>query len=431
VKNLRAPEAIIALAVLVCFVAVALLDYSHRVRQSSTYDSFSTFDYQRGGYRAWFEMLHDEGIRVVRYEQRPAFLNDSIAVFIVANNVFDARLRAMLGQPYGIYTTADTQALERWIRNGGRLVWLVDQASALSHATSAKKGLRKLVATPAPSQPFGLPDVHSTGPLKDEATAVVAGPGGTTHRVLGTSRLRIPFGTDPSLSPLVADRAGVVVGLYPLGKGSVIVVTDESLFENGRLAQADNASLAYQIATFGLAPGQTVAFEEWSHGYQSGDSWWTILPKPFQAGFAIAACALVLLLLGQTWRFGPAIREPENTERTSFEYLTSVATLLERGQAARKAARDLAHLALRAAARAVGLPDSASAAAIGARFQGTASGERHARDLIRLERIAGFENPTDKELIEACEIALSLRKELVGDGIQRIAPRRTAARRSG
>ncbi len=430
-RNLRgrAPELVIALAVLICFVAVGWLDYSNQRRQAATYDSFSSFDYQHGGYRAWFEMLRDEGIRLARYERRPAYLSDSVATLVLANNAFDAELRQEFGQPSGVYSDADLLALAQWVKRGGRLVWLVDEATSLAPST-AKGSLRSAIDLVS-QDPLHLPVVANVGSEKDAALAIAPSPFTQgVKAVSGSSGLRVPFDKNFSLSPLVADRSGIVVGWYPLGKGSVIVVTDETLFENGKLAQADNARLGYNLATYALQPGQTVAFEEWSHGYQSGDTWWAILPQPFRVAFGIAGIALLLLLFGATWRFGPAVPLPENNERTSFEYLTSMAGLLERGRAARKAVRDLAHLALHASARSVGLPDAATASAIAERLRGTNAGERRADDVVMLERLAGYENPSSAELVEAAQLALSLRKEFSLDGFQRIEPRHSTQRRS-
>jgi hypothetical protein len=429
-KGLRAPELIIALVVLAAFVALGMFDFSSRQHEVATYDSFSSFDYQRGGYRAWFEMLHNEGLRVTRYERRPAYLNDSIGTLIIANNIFDAQLRAELGQPYSVYSAVDLTALDKWVKNGGRLIWLVDQATSLALPAGMSSAAERLQEHLTQNS-LGLPGVVKTTAQKDAAAPVApSSVGAGVRSVLGLSRLRVPFGADPALTPLLADVKGTVVGWYPHGKGSVTVVTDESLFENGRLNKADNARLAYNLAMFGLSRGQTIAFEEWSHGYQSGDTWWAILPPPFRFAFGIVSIALALLLFGATWRFGPALRLPENDERTSFEYLTSVASLLERGRATRKAVKDLAQLALRACARSVGLVDTATATSIAQRLRGSDAGDHRAADLIMLERIAGFEQPTSAELVRAAQIAISLRKELSRDGFQLIGPRRPASRRS-
>jgi hypothetical protein len=248
--------------------------------------------------------------------------------------------------------------------------------------------------------------------------------------ISGSSTLRIPFNASPQVTPLVADDRGSIVAWYELGKGTIVVVTDETLFDNARLGRADNARLALNLATFGVGKGQTVAFEEWSHGYQTGDTWWAVLPRTLRVAIALSASAFVLWLFGATWRFGPPAVPPDATERTSEEYVNSMAVLLERGRATRIAIRDLAQIALHAAARSVGLPDATPASAIAVRLRGSDAGDRRAHDLLTLERLAGYEHPTTAELVQAARLSRALRKDLSVNGSPAIQPRRSAARRS-
>ncbi len=430
-RSLRSAEVLIALAVLVCFVLLGWLDYRNRARAVEHYDTFSSYDFQPGGYRAWYDLLQREGLSVARYERQPRYLTGSIATLIVANNVFDAALLAQVGKSSGTFSDTDLEALRSWVARGGRLIWLVDRATALGESQGdAKRRLRKLLGRDvAPS--LHIPAVASSGRERDAAVVIAPSPlTRGVHQLSGRSRLRLPFDADPSITPLIADDGGSVAAWYSLGRGSIIVVTDETLFENSRLAKAGNARLAYDLAASRLQPGQVVAFEEWTHGYQSGDTWWSILPPPLRLSLGIAGGALLLLLLGAMWRFGPAAVLPENVERTSEEYLISMAALLKRGGATRKAVHDLALVALHGAARSVGLPDTAPASAIANRLRGSEAGDRRAHDLITLERLAGYQQPSSAELVEAARLSRTLRKELMLDGSQRFEPRRATARRS-
>jgi len=429
-RSLRSTEILIALAVVTIFVLLALYDYRRQAAVVETFDTFSSYDFQRGGYHAWYDLLKREGVRVTQYQRRPGYLNDSVSTLVIANNAFDAALRSAVGQQGGVYTQNDFDMLRKWVANGGRLVWLTDQATGVSApGTDVSLAARKLLnADVAPS--LHLPSVNRSGPEKDAAIPIGTALFTDGVRALsGTSRLRMPFGANPGLTPLIADQGGTVVGWYNLGKGTVVVVTDESLFENSRLNKADNARLAYNIAAQGLQPGDTVAFEEWSHGYQSGDNWWTIMPWTLQLALSIAAGALLLLLVGAVWRFGPAAQVLENNERTSGEYLVSMASLLDRGRARRKAVADLAQIALRIAARSVGMPESSPASLIATRLRGSEAGDRRAHDLLTLERLSGFQEPSAAELVQAARLSRDLRKELTFDGLH-IQPRRAATRRS-
>ena len=430
-RSSRAAEILIALAVLAIFVVLALFDYRRQAESVAKFDTFSSYDFQRGGYRAWYDLLQREGIHVARYQRRPAYLNDSISTLVIANNVFDITLRSMVGQQGGVYAQSDFETLRKWVQNGGRLVWLVDQATGVSAPIQPfDPRARELFGTGAASG-LRLPSVARNGQEKEVATTIIESPLTDGVRSLsGTSRLRMPLDANPRVTPLVADRAGAVVGWYSLGKGSIIVVTDESVFENSRLNKADNARLAYDVAAQGLQPGDTVAFEEWSHGYQSGDSWWTIMPWTLQLALGIASGALLLLLIGGIWRFGPAAQLIEDNERTSEEYLVSMASLLDRGHARRKAIADLAQIALRTAARSVGLSETSAASLIATRLRGSEAGDRRASDVLTLERLAGYQEPSAAELVAAARLSRDIRKELAFDDLSHIQPRRSTSRRS-
>jgi len=430
-RSLRSTEILIALTVVTIFVLLAWFDYRRQATEVETFDTFSSYDYQRGGYHAWYDLLKREGVRVTQYRRRPGYLNDSVDTLIIANNAFDAALRAAVGQQVGVYSQSDFDRLRKWVASGGHLVWLSDQATGVnSPGQDISRTARKLLDTDIVPG-LHLPGVSRNGPEKDAAISILTSPFTDGVGALsGTSRLRIPFDANPRVTPLIADQTGMVVGWYNLGKGTVVVVTDESLFENSRLNKADNARLAYNVAAQGLRPGDTVAFEEWSHGYQSGDTWWTIMPRTLQLALSIAAGALLLLLIGAVWRFGPAAQLFEDNERTSEEYLVSMASLLERGHARRKAIADLAQIALRTAARSVGVPESSPASLIAARLRGSEAGDRRAHDIVTLERLSGFQEPSAAELVQAARLSRDIRKELTFDGLPHIQPRRTATRRS-
>jgi len=157
--------------------------------------------------------------------------------------------------------------------------------------------------------------------------------------------------------------------------------------------------------------GGVVAFDEYVHGYVSGMSWWTILPKPVRAALIIVLSGLSLLLIGTALRFGPTARLPENTERTSAEYLSSMAQLLARGRAARKAMRDLIDVTLNQIAVALGLSDQASLAQIARSVQSSENGQARAAQLQELGRLRALNAPTDNDLLRAAQLCASLRKE--------------------
>lgn len=387
----------IVLAAMAVLAIIALLDYRSQTRAINAYDSYSSYDYQPGGYRAWYELLQREGFNVVHYRHRLAYINDAVTTLIVANNQYDAALRTSAGEQAGVFQAAELNALGRWVRNGGHLIWLSD-GTPIDDQDNALH-LPGFIDSP----------LHKDAAIPVVASALVAG----VHKVSGDNRLRVDFQTAHPALPIIADDTGAVVALYRLGKGTVTVVSDESLFRNGTLQRADNAQLAYNLAatTTENDPAGVIAFEEWSHGYQSGDTWWGILPRPLQWACVVFCSAVVLALIGSTIRFGPAVRLPDSSERTSQEYVNSMAGLLRRGHASRTAVRDLAQLAHHEIAQAFGLPDSISGPALAARCRGSDRGAVAADALLTLDRLAGYEQPTTAELLRAAQLCYTLRKE--------------------
>lgn len=421
-------EVLIGLAALACFIVIAVLDHERQQRSVESYDTFSTTDYRSGGYHAWYDMLQREGVSVQRFQRRPGYLNSDVSTFVVANNTFETMLRTQAGEPAGFYGERDYDALQKWIMGGGRLIWIADRENSLKASSMVPKSLSQF---DDPEILLQLPPVRSVGPTKDSAVSILPSPFTSGVRsVSGSERLRVPLAQSFDVSPLVADDTGAVAAWYRIGRGAVIVITDESLFENKNLAKADNARLAYDVAAAALPPHAVVAFDEWTHGYQSGDTWWSILPVPLRWAFIIFCAAMVVALVGGTIRFGPAVRLPENTERTSEEYLLSMASLLHRGDATRKGVRDLAAMALHDVAQALGLPDSTKASGLAARLRGSERGDRLAGDVMTLDRLAGYEHPSAAELVRAADICIALRKEFAAHGPVRIGYRGAARRRA-
>jgi len=401
-------EAVIAF---VAIATIATAAYIQQLRQtaSSAFDTRSTYDAASGGYRAWFELLQREGVRVERFERRPAFLDGSVDVFILANDTIgNATAQSQVEKAPDFYNDGDWFALAKWVKAGGRLVWLADGIAVPDY--------------------LNAPPFAKIGPSNDDAVIVTPSSIAVQVRsVSGISKLRVPFSSGGA-PPVIADDTGGVVASYPLGKGSVTAVSDESLFENGRIARADNATLALDLATAGLSEHGSVAFDEWSHGHVAGDSWWSVLPRSFQVGFAAIALALVALGIGTGLRFGPAVKLPDESERTSEEYIASMAVLYRRGRAVKEAVVDMADSCLRDVAAGLGLSEGASGRAIAARA-GAHGGDERGEAVMELDRIRSYEAPTESELVQAAALCVTLRKELspharIGIGRRATSPRR-------
>jgi len=365
-------------------LAVALLQQG--ANPPVALDSYSSFDAASGGYRAFYDLLAREGVRVDRFEQRPAFLEPGGTLVYAEPLPFD---------PSQVpETSGDVGALEAWVRAGGRLLYLGhdDTAAAsgtlhLPHSLTRAAGVRQgnTVAPP------GIADVRPATVLRWRATRGV--------RVI------------------VADRRGPIAVTYPFGHGRVTAVIDETLFQNSNIGSDDRARLAYALVVQPAGPAWhgPVAFDEAVHGHVVPLHWWSVVPRPFLIALAVAAVTLLVAFAGAAVRFGPPLLPVERTDRTSADFIDAVSTLLARGGAIRKALTDAAGSASRSVARGLGLDDGASRDLIGARID--RADVRSA--FFEMHAVAENGFPDERNLVRGVALAQRLRKEYAPHGRSR------------
>jgi hypothetical protein len=406
----RAPfpivETIAALLVLAGFIALEYLQLQQQRASMPLFDTQSTYDAAPGGYRALYEVLQREGVRVQQFERHAAYLDHDIDVLVVSDAGF-----LTSGSPAIPLGAADLEAIGAWVKSGGTLV-------VVGGAYAGDPDLKS-----APIEYDGKADDRALPVLH---TALTDG----VRAIYGTSGARIPFARAQRQAPVVADPFGAVVATYHLGKGVVVSVADQTIFQNRNLARADNARLAYDLVTAGNGPRAIVAFEELSHGHQIAETAWSILPGPARAALVILCLAILALLIGTFFRFGPVVRQPSDDERTSEEYLTSMAALLARGGATRKALRDVADAAIRGLAESLGLHDNVPVAVLAARLRSRSAGDESADALLELNRLRSYEYPKEADLLAAARIAAHIRKEYAPNARIGFGRRRTPAKRT-
>jgi len=351
-------------------------------------DSYSTYDAATGGYRAWYELLQREKIGIERFERRPAFLDGSLETLIWAEPIdYDPR------QTYN--TPADVRALEDWVKAGGRFIYLGHDDAA------AKKGILKLprtmtVKTPAKksakpvptSAPRLAPELRSEG----------------IDRVAFSTPLR--WKARKGATILVADAAGPLALSYSYGKGRIVSVLDETAFDNAHIARADNARLAFVLASSGR-PGARVAFDEAAHGYLVPEKWWQIMPRPLLIALGIVVAGLLIAFVGSAIRLGPPIAPPARTDATSAEFIDSLAALFERGHATAKALEEVVRSTVRIIAVSLGLPDDTPPSVIARRIEAPESRDAY----LELAEAADAPSIDEGRLVRLVASAQRLRKE--------------------
>ena len=354
----RRSEIMLALGLALALVVTALLSSEAERRAAPKLETLSSFDNGPGGYGVWLEMLHREGLQTEQALERPAFLSSHVATLIAAQPPRASRSASRLeAQPYG---KADQEALERWIRAGGHLVWIAaaDSPAAMFHAGALKTERGQIVrAAPASGSPLAA---------GVRAVEIVA-----RHSL------------DFRGSNILLEHAGVIYATTrTLGRGRVSVIADGSAFINGRIAHADNARFAFNLAQ-GARPG-SVAFDEWIHGYGAERSLWSVLDAPLRWAVGITALAVLLVLWRSGLRLGAPIALGGADARTSVEFVVAMARLLARAQA--------------------------RAYAIG-RLVDPLTPRNRSAELAELRALRHETNPSDRDLLRAAQLCVRLRKE--------------------
>lgn len=296
----------VVVVALVLLVALAAL----RASQSAAEQSFpSTYDTGANGYAALYDLLAREATPVDRFELPIGQLRRGGTLVIAGNGALDTAL-----------PSADAgKTLDRWTREGGRLIVLDDQIGS-----AARRALELPAATSFPRRSIAVGGCALAPPLRKRSVAGIFdsgfSPSCTTQRA--------------SILVLNGRAAGVA---YRRGRGMVALFTTPTVFDNLHISHDGNAALAY--ALLGGAP---VRFDERVYGYDAGASFWQVLPQPMRIAIIIAFVAAALAIAGANLPFAPPYAAGPPDERDSGEYIESVARMLERGGASHEAVMRIA-----------------------------------------------------------------------------------------
>ncbi len=158
--------------------------------------------------------------------------------------------------------------------------------------------------------------------------------------------------------PLYRDAEGVAVAYSAVGDGGIVWCASPWSFSNAGIASADN--LNFVLALANLKPGAPVIFDEYHQGYGAQMTVWHLLPKVSRLGVVQVTVGLLLLFITLAWRFGPAqLPAEERFSRSRAEYLTAMASLLERARATHVVRERLSVHLRRELSRRLGVPPHA------------------------------------------------------------------------
>lgn len=309
----RSRAALIALAAL---LILALALPASAPRSEEGLHPASTYMSSRDGAKAVFLVLERLGFQV---ERRTVPLGD----------FGPSRLAFVLGPEEPIdEDEADMNALVRWVKNGGTLVYAASM-SDFAKSPVGKAFRFRLV----PKLKLATIERHVSLGADYAPAAHLA--------VMGDSQIAAARGKDDLGAITVGDDT---VMRRDLGAGRVIVIAEGSVASNMMLGEDDNA-LFFALLADRYGAGQAIVFDEYVHGMSTLDKLLPISRGPATAALLLALLAMILYAIGAGKRLGPPSGEPAPPRRSTIEQVTALARLYERTGSRRLALARLGALA--------------------------------------------------------------------------------------
>lgn len=362
------------LLLIVMFVSLGVAASFSLQNASTPRDEGSSYDASDSGYRAWYELLRRESVRVDRFNSLAFDLKKSrVRTLIVSLPRYgDAAFGAQIGD------------IDKFLESGGGVIVLggVDQRV---------------------TQRF--PYLRTTFTGKYQQATIIDG----DLRKAGIRFVMLPaqsrFTATRGTRVLIGDGSGAFAILKEVHRGRIIALATSELFRNDQIA--GNAQLAYALVA--LAGGEgVVAFDEQLHGYGLDRPWWMLLPVADRVALVLFALALLVWLFYDAIRLGPAVALEPPPDPTTRAYLTSLATLYGRARA------DFTVIC--------GSVDAVKH--LVSAEPGRLASERARADFSRL--VAYASDDDSRNLIPAVRLAVDLRKAIVRHG-KRNRARRAAS----
>lgn len=361
------------------FVLLVALNFAFFVDQRATEEDEQTGD--RSSYRstpygtlAFYTLLKENNYNVTRFEKPFTELKDHEPGTLIVIAPPDA------------HTPDDDEfgALSKWVNAGGLLVIIDREIQAPIGDASVHTEAAQSQSAVHPQQPT----LFTRGVQRVELSKYAS-------RVKVDSR---------SVINHIGDDQAAVLADAQVGKGRVVLLTDQFVVANNGISQADNVILALNL----LAghPAGKIAFDEYHHGYgatAAGDglmSYFRGTPVPWMMAQAALIAALAVFSYGR--RFGRPIPLRRERRTTNLEFVSSMANITRLAEAGGLAMENIYSEFRKRLCRFSGVPATveneklAAAAARRARLDES----ELARLLSRCEEIAGGEDVSESELLK-------------------------------
>jgi hypothetical protein len=231
-----------------------------------------------------------------------------------------------------VLVASDIDAVEQFVRGGGRLVaggredWINQLWSRLGGGTletglDLSDGSQSPQLVPISVEPPQTSFPESPASEFDTSAKTVAVHPFETFFAISQGQQ-----TTPIFTAVKSQQAALVQGLAS-GAGAMFVVRNSSLFSNALLDQADNAALAIDLLG---KPGRSVVFAEAAHGYRIGKNPASGLPSDWKWFLWGLVFAVVLWMISVGRRNGPPERPDRELPPARRDYVEALSIGLTR-----------------------------------------------------------------------------------------------------
>ena len=251
------------------------------------------------GTLAFYTLLEESRYNVTRFEKPFTELKDHepATLLVIA--------------PPDVHTPDEVEftALTKWVEAGGLLIIIDREIRVPVGDASINTELAHSKTTVHPLQPTPFTRGVQRVELSDYATRVKVDSRSATYHV--------------------GDDQAAVLADAQVGKGRVVLLTDQYVVANNGISQADNLTLALNLLT--ERPAGKVAFDEYHHGYGASSTGGGLLsyfrgtPVPWMMAQAGLIAALVVYSYGR--RFGRPIPLRQERRTTNLEFVSSMANI--------------------------------------------------------------------------------------------------------
>ncbi|MDP8975390.1 MAG: DUF4350 domain-containing protein [Actinomycetota bacterium] len=243
---------------------------------------------------------------------------------------------------------AESAALERFVRSGGRLVLAGRETAPV---------LQRLLPEGPVWSPSGMDRARPLVPSPEVSrVASVRASGEGSWNSVG-SALPVLAGRPSDTGPSPDDSEPLLAAVAAVGEGRVVLVADAGLFQNRLLAEEDNAEFA--VAAVG-ARGRPVDFAEATHGYRESEGL-AAVPSRWRWAIGGLVVAALVWMWSRARRFGPAEEAARPLPPPRRAYVDAVAASVARAKQPDAGVEPLRTAAFGRLARRAGLSPDAGA----------------------------------------------------------------------